>query len=235
MAYPRTVISGSLIGPEGKQGLPGVDAVPAAEAVDTYLGDGVVDDGLAAGVDRILNNPSSAPATTLDGKITAANETQVPPLVEALVPGEVADAVDGHVPGSSLGYVERASSYVVTNVAPALAASTAMGLTVTGAGRPVELEFYVPEIYHSVVGTRVVIGIAYQRDSIYQGNLRYVSKRSYSDTEGDQMIVKSQLMLTSGHEYFFYPVFGAFAAGTTSLKVSGAAGGPVMTMSAVSR
>ena len=175
------------------------------------------------------------PSSDLYSSTSTVVSENIQPSVASLVPGEVADAVDGHVPGSSLGYVERASSYVVTNVAPALAASTAMGLTVTGAGRPVELEFYVPEIYHSVVGTRVVIGIAYQRDSIYQGNLRYVSKRSYSDTEGDQMIVKSQLMLTSGHEYFFYPVFGAFAAGTTSLKVSGAAGGPVMTMSAVSR
>ena len=139
------------------------------------------------------------------------------------------------MPGSSLAYAVRNSSLTTTEVFPAVAAIASLALTVTGAGRPVEVEFYVPEIYHSVVNARPGIGIAYQRDSIYVGTLRSVSKRSYSTTEGDQLFVKSQIVLDDGIDYFFYPVFGAFSAGTTSLKVSGATGGPVMTMSVVSR
>lgn len=186
-------------------------------------------------VQSFAGHTGTVTAEQVYGALTPPLLDDVTPIVQALVPGEVADAVDGHVPGSSLAYAVRNSSLTTTEVFPAVAAIASLALTVTGAGRPVEVEFYVPEIYHSVVNARPGIGIAYQRDSIYVGTLRSVSKRSYSTTEGDQLFVKSQIVLDDGIDYFFYPVFGAFSAGTTSLKVSGATGGPVMTMSVVSR
>lgn len=91
MVFPRRVASGSLI---GKPGLPGVNAVPAAEAVDAYLAAGVVDSGLDTAMTRVQSTPGSAFGAALVSTIVRESGRVITPEQFGAIGDGVTDDTD---------------------------------------------------------------------------------------------------------------------------------------------
>lgn len=153
--------------------------------------------------------------------------------VTALVPGEVADAVDGHVPGSSLAFAQYGSATSTTDTANGLAISGLL-VNVVGAGRPVEITWRFPGVYHSVAGVATVLAMAYQKAGVYQGYLPHIVNASspWTDKQVGPLSLSHQMVLDDGVTYSFYPMFKPAAAGTSTIPSNGVV---IQTMSVVSR
>lgn len=145
----------------------------------------------------------------------------VAPLVNALVPGLVADELDSHVPGSVMYYGEITYAFIATTVNPTSTPVSALLATVTGSGRPVEVKLEVDSAYHSVTGQGVVLGVAFQRAGVYQGFLGAITVYSPKNTAGICSSLSRQKTLDAGVEYAFYPVVAGTAAGNAVLANSG--------------
>lgn len=132
----------------------------------------------------------------------------------------VSEAVDGHTPGSVLAYAERTSTF--TSVDTVGTSVSSMLVNVTGAGRPAQVEWWVPGPFHTVANTRITVGIQWWRNSVYQGYLQIGSARSPLTTNGDSVTIARQLVLDDGVSYAFCPAVAGGAVGTTNLGISGA-------------
>jgi hypothetical protein len=108
----------------------------------------------------------------------------------------------GAAPRGELGYAERTTADTTTNTSFAAASSnkiTGLSVSVTGTGRPVEIEFFLPAGYHSVANS-IVGAVILQNGTtvICAGNVRVSST-----TTGDSFLLKARKVLTAGTGYTF--------------------------------
>jgi hypothetical protein len=140
----------------------------------------------------------------------------------ATIAAMVEDAVEAHTPGTELGFAERTSGTAFTTTATTFGASalvTGLVVTVTGEGRPVDIEFTAQAVRHSVAATGVVAYLETNGSAVAaQCNSTWVS--SPSTTVGRGFIVRRRAVLTDGVVYTFKAgVFGG-AAGTVTLDTT---------------
>ncbi len=116
----------------------------------------------------------------------------------------VIELIEAHTPGIELGYAERTTDATFTGD------NTIGTLTVTveGQGRPVDVEFYCPEIKHSVGGTAVDAYLIQGSTKIQQG--RVIAPAS----NGPSLIVRDRQVLTDAVSYTFTVDVHHSAAGT---------------------
>lgn len=156
---------------------------------------------------------------TLDTRLDAA-ETSVTDHETRI------DELEAHIPGVELGYAERASNFTTTNTSSSSVAAgskvTSLLVTVTGQGRPVDVEFYSPSIHHSTAAQVITVylvvnGVA---QSTTLGQSAFIS--SPVNTLGRAVILKRRLVLTEAVEYTFEVGLAGASAGTVTLTASAA-------------
>lgn len=150
----------------------------------------------------------------LDDKVTAAE-------ADALVQ----QAVEDHTPGIELGYAERSTTFATA----ANTDITGLSVTVTGQGRPVDVEFFCPIAYHSVSGSLIRADIK-SNGVILNSWFELTSNTGFGRT----CQVKQRVVLTDGVNYTF--TVGTFlgTAGTMTWFASASPARP-MWLSVVSR
>lgn len=121
--------------------------------------------------------------------------------------------------GSELGYAERTSSFTTTNTSLwSTAAASVVGslsVTVTGTGRPVDVEFYCPAMGHTagaiVTSYLIVNGATNDARSQY---------KNWAINFGEGGEMKRRLVLANGTSYTFTVGISANAAGTSTVTGS---------------
>ncbi len=111
---------------------------------------------------------------------------------------------DNGVSGVEIGYAERTTSDTTTNTVLASATSnkiSGLSVTVTGTGRPVEIEFFCPLCYHSSTAAKFVGAAILINGSETGAQLGTVD--SATTGAGRTLIVRRRIVLTSGSSYTF--------------------------------
>lgn len=152
----------------------------------------------------------------------SAMSSKMEAMIDSIVEGIILDGLDSHTPGSTLGFTEYGSAFTTSDTANG-AAVVGLVTTVEGAGRPAEISLFIPEIFHSVAGTKTIVALAYQKNGVYQGYLPVIcgSTSPYTDQGTGPVNVKHQMVLTDGDDFTFYPLIKPAAAGTSTLNLSG--------------
>lgn len=143
------------------------------------------------------------------------------------------DAIDGGVsgdpwiPGKELAYAELTSDFTTTNTsltnvtdgpgAGGVIPGAFNSGAIIGAGRPVDVEFYAPQVRHATtagqwVGAYLIVnGVAQGAD----GQLATVS--SPTTTVGRALVMKRRLVLEDGESYTFKVGILGGSAGTSTV------------------
>lgn len=131
----------------------------------------------------------------------------------------VEEQVEGHVPGTDLGTFQRPSNATSTTTAVTDAAGdiTGMSVTVVGQGRPVDIRFFAPGVYHSVANTLVSVIIICNGDVLNTNN-QLGTERSHLTNNGPSVAITRRTgVLTAGVSYTFKARLWSAAAGTSTL------------------
>jgi hypothetical protein len=129
----------------------------------------------------------------------------------------------GSISGQELAYAELTVVTTTTNVTAGDTSTTSGSggimittATIVGAGRPVEIEFFLPGVKHSVAGTYVSAYIIANSDPTVL-SLAAMSSPVTSSARG--VIAKRRMVLTAGASYTFQGGLAGSAAGTSSAVV----------------
>lgn len=140
-------------------------------------------------------------------------------VIDLQVDAAVEQAVQDHTPGLELGYASRTSNFTTTNTVSTNAAGniTSISVTVVGTGRPVDVRFHCPSVYHSVANTGVSVVLI--RDGNTTGADNQIGAvLSQSTTTGPSLtITRRTATLTAGVSYNFIARAWGSAAGTCTL------------------
>lgn len=161
----------------------------------------------------------------------------LPGPTAAEVDALVAQAVETHTPGISLGCAERITSFATTNTNTNTGGSiTGLTVTVTGQGRAVDIEFFAASVYHSVASTLVGFNLSVSVNggatSTTSNFSQAAGARSTLTNGGPSCVLRRTATLASGSTYAFTINVAGGAAGTSN--VVAAAFAP-MHLSVVSR
>lgn len=130
-------------------------------------------------------------------------------------------------PGKEIGYAERTTSHTTTVTSAASATDiTGLSVTVTGKGRPVEVNFYTSSVTHSVANSNVSVFIS--GNGAVGGSLGQFGGQSSPSTTaglGDAINVTRRVVLTDGVSYTFTVRVFSLTVGTSTIY--GAAGLPM--------
>lgn len=193
-------------------------------------------DGLAVSAfsDEARTSPVTLPTTiTTDTTFYFAREGRFIPSVKVggveLTSGADVPVLSGtvgmfQVPGgdgritvdgtTQLGYAERATNDTTTNTSYASAPSNkiaGLSVTVVGQGLPVTVEFFCPQVYHSVANTLVSCEL------LINGALatgQFASAFSPSTAAGPFLLMKRKPLLVAGTSYTFEVGKSVSGAGT---------------------
>lgn len=149
------------------------------------------------------------------GTDVAINVDQAAAMVATLVQQEV----ESHTPGIELGSVTRTSNATSTTV---LSTNTAgdiggLSLTITGQGRPVDVRFFAPGVYHSVANAMVSV-ILICNNNVTDTNNQIGTENSPLTNNGPSMqITRRTGVLTAGVSYTFKVRLWGAVAGTSTL------------------
>lgn len=129
--------------------------------------------------------------------------------------------MEAQVPGSSLGYAEKVNGFTTTNTeATTVSNITGLSVTVMGTGRPAEVSFYAPNVFHSVANTTVGF-LLNVNGSLTSAIGQTGSVSAPGTTAGHSFYMSRQVVLTSGVSYTFQVSVYGGAAGTSSLTAAG--------------
>lgn len=174
-------------------------AVPPSQVIgDVSTADSVIQ--------SLLSNPTSGTKTALTT------------LVETAADDAVEQAVETHTPGIELASSSRTSNFTTTNTVNTNAAGniTSVSITVVGNGRPVDLRFHCPSVYHTVANT-VISAVIMTDNNLLNTNNQIGATVSPLTTSGPSMtIVRRTAALVQGQSYTFTARTWASAAGTTT-------------------
>jgi hypothetical protein len=138
----------------------------------------------------------------------------------------VISLIEQYAIGQEMDYSERIISFTTTNtVFGSVAGAAKIGgilCEVTGLGRPVDIEFFAPNIYHSVANTLVQYYLIVDGAS-FTTNGQIGAAFSPSITIGPDGIMKRRIVLDEGVDYTFEVGVSGAAAGTCTLDANAAA------------
>lgn len=131
----------------------------------------------------------------------------------------VEEQVEGHIPGTDLGTVLRATSATSTTTAATDPAGDLTGLSVTvvGQGRPVDVRFHAPGVYHSVANTLVSVILMCNGEVVGTNNQIGTENSPRTDNGPSMSISRRTGILTTGTSYTFSVRLWGAAAGTSTL------------------
>jgi hypothetical protein len=119
---------------------------------------------------------------------------------------------------SELGYAERTTSDTTTNTAYGSVASnkiSGLSVTVVGEGLPVLVEFFAPQVLHSVQGNDVA-AVLLTNGAVTGGQFAVAGTSGATADVGPAFILRRRLLLASGTSYTFEVGKFAIQAGTAT-------------------
>lgn len=160
--------------------------------------------------------------TALDGRLDVIEGQDLDARITALETA-LAAALDGHVPGSDLGTAELTSDFTTTNISTTNVSEALNGgciplfsVTVVGTGHAVDVEFYAPQVRHSVA-TQWVAGY-FIVNGVAQGATGQTSMTSaQTATVGRPLRVSRPFVLEDGVSYTFKVGIAGGGAGTSTV------------------
>lgn len=190
-------------GPPGEPGSPGAPGAPGAPG------------GSDAAFAAWIADPNSATNDAFQSQITQ----------------QVEDSLENWSPGVELAYSERTSTYTTTKTVPDGVSIPGLGVTVEGAGRPVDIVVEIPSAFHSVANT----GMVFRLFTSAPSTIVLDSREEWSPVtnSGPSIRLARRLVLTDGVTYTFATDVYGRAAGTVSIL--GAATTITPSISVVSR
>ena len=187
------------------------DAVNPATAIGAALTAQYAPGGTAGNIDTSTAESIVSTETTL---VLSDPMSDARAALEDTLAAYADDAIGGVTPGTELAYMESATLATTVAVQPGATAVPGMWVAVTGTGRPVEVEFYVPSAFHSIANGGVAGVIIAQKAG---GDIEYRQiAYSYSPAtdKGPALVVKCRMLLGDGEEWTIVPHFAAVTAGT---------------------
>jgi hypothetical protein len=127
------------------------------------------------------------------------------------VDAAIAQAVEDHTPGISLGSATLTTSFTTTNN-NAITAVTGLSVVVVGQGRPVEVKIYVPSVIHTTANQILRVDLRANGTAIQSG---WVTPPL--TTTGPTLTVAEEMTLTDGESYTFTAAVFFTLAGTMTL------------------
>lgn len=163
-------------------------------------------------------NDTEAGSTTDEGVADKiANGVATPNALSAYVES----VVEGHTPGAEMAYAEVDYLLSTTQLFSSLTIPVyPLVLTVTGQGRPVEIEYYFPSVLHSVANTGVGILLASTKNGANFTAENQIYVYSPWTTQGVPAVLRRRKVLEEGAEYVFNAFVGGLVAGTSYLSGS---------------
>jgi hypothetical protein len=137
--------------------------------------------------------------------------------LQVLVDEAVEQATQDHIPGVELGYASRTTTYTTTSTVTGASAVTIPGVTATvvGQGRPVDVRFYAPSVYHSVANT--FVGASVNTGNPVGVNANLMVQQSTAVNNGPGILIEYRTsILTLGVSYTFQVSVWGAAAGTST-------------------
>lgn len=120
------------------------------------------------------------------------------------------------IAGTELDYAERVANYTTTAAAPFGPPIDTLQAEAVGSGRPVDVEFFAANVFHSVANTLVNAYLVV--DGIHlDDNGQLASVASPSTIAGPSLYFKKRIVLDDGVPYQFNVVMFAAAAGTSTI------------------
>jgi hypothetical protein len=115
----------------------------------------------------------------------------------SVVDAAVAEAIEAHTPGIELGFAERTTSFVSGN---ADITTFSVG-PITGQGRPVDITYFCPAVYHTVANTlnRADLKVSTNGGAAAVVNSGWIM--STATTVGPSMRVTHRMLFASGSTY----------------------------------
>lgn len=177
---------------------------------------------------------------TADADLATKINSDIAPLVDlteleqnAAITSLIVEATEGHTPGSEMAYAEVAYGAGGSQVYPTLYHWSPLLLTVVGQGRPVDIEWVIPQAYHSVANTGIAASMVSQKNAGALVTEQVLIGYSPKTTEGPPMVVRRRKVLDAGATY----TFAFYMAGMAAGNWAAGGGGGVRTMhtSVVSR
>lgn len=156
-----------------------------------------------------------------------AHQVASDPHEQYLTPAEadlaVEQAVQDHTPGIELGSVQRTANFTTTNTVSTSTAGDipSFSIAVVGEGRPVDLRFHAPAVYHSVANTIVFASIV-ANGSVAGANSQLGGTFSPLTNNGPSLSITHRTgVLTDGVTYTFTLRIWGAVAGTCTLVAAG--------------
>jgi hypothetical protein len=119
---------------------------------------------------------------------------------------------------SELGYAERVTSDTTTNTSYAASTSnkiSGLSVTLTGEGLPVLVEFYCPQVLHSVTGDDVGV-VLLVNGAVTGGQFAVAGTSTASADLGASLVLRRRLVLADGDSTTFEVGKFAVQAGTAT-------------------
>ena len=132
------------------------------------------------------------------------------------------DVFAEYAPGTELGYASRLTTFTTTNVSATSGGEIpAMTLSIVGTGRPVDILFNVPAVFHSVVDTSVSVCLLVNGAFSTSYDSQLAVGFSPKNNNGPTLTLRRRILLTDGTTYNFGIRVVGGAAGTCTLVAAG--------------
>jgi hypothetical protein len=126
----------------------------------------------------------------------------------------LAEALIDYQPGLEVGSAEITTDYTTAATTPGTMIPGLL-LSITGGGRPVDLEFSAPNVFHTTINTDVNASI-YLNGTEIQGNAVFSPK----NTKGPRLTVKQRVVLEQDEDYAVTVDLWGGTAGTSKLDLA---------------
>lgn len=216
----------------GRKRIPLTGSTFLTELIATdSTGTNVPDESLRYGVyvDHYEDGEANKPTTWFSGWFTLTEDStlavkansSVSALVdldELALDAAINAKVATKVPGTELAYVQAVAGMTTTNTTAGGAGGnlTALQVTFTSNGRPVDIEFYIAAARHSVANTRISVLLVV--DGVTFGTSNQAGNVTAPSTAaGNSLYIKRRVVFAAGASVTIVPNVYAAAAGTTTL------------------
>lgn len=174
----------------------------------------------AQGKRRDWNSGYFALTTNTDLKSVAGTDVAIEvDQAAAMVATLVQQEIENHTPGIDLGSTTRTSNAMSTTVVSTNAAGDIanLSLNITGQGRPVDVRFHAPGVYHSTANALVSV-ILICNNNVNDTNNQIGTENSPLTNNGPSMsITRRTGVLAAGASYTFKVRLWGAVAGTSTL------------------
>lgn len=137
------------------------------------------------------------PVTSVAGFTGVVTLDDIVGGVEEEIETLVEDALEAHTPGTELGYAASTASFSTNDAATLTTRIPDLVVPILGNGRPVEIKFFAPNVYHDIIGA--IVTFYFVVDDVALTNDGQIgSTFSPQNTIGPSATIERRLVIPEG-------------------------------------